>query len=112
LGGTPGAHWQVQTNLQILCNSLDFGMDPAQASAAPRFLIGDQEEFGSNPMVRVETRAGEETIAALQSRGHDVQPAGPWALGGGVQLIARDPESGLYTGATDVRRPSNSILGI
>jgi gamma-glutamyltranspeptidase/glutathione hydrolase len=42
MGGTPGAHWQVQTNLQILCNALDFGMDPAEASAAPRFLIGGQ----------------------------------------------------------------------
>jgi gamma-glutamyltranspeptidase/glutathione hydrolase len=112
LGGTPGAHWQVQTNLQILCNVLDFGMDPAQASAAPRFLIGDQEEFGNNPSVRVESRAVDGADAQLRGLGHDAQSVAPWALGGGVQLIARDPESGMYQGSTDIRRPSNSILGI
>jgi gamma-glutamyltranspeptidase/glutathione hydrolase len=102
----------VQTNLQILCNVLDFGMDPAEASAAPRFLIGDQEEFGNNPTVRVESRVATDTPAQLQDRGHDVHSVAPWALGGGVQLIARDPETGLYRGATDIRRSSNSILGI
>jgi len=112
MGGTPGAHWQVQTNLQILCNVLDFGMDPAQASAAPRFLIGNQEEFGNNPTVRVESRVAADTAAELQDRGHDVESVAPWALGGGVQLIARDPATGMYRGATDIRRPSNSILGI
>ena len=112
MGGTPGAHWQVQTNLQILCNALDFGMDPAEASAAPRFLIGGQEEFGNDPTVRVESRVGEDTLAKLRDYGHPVEPANPWALGGGVQLIGRDLESGLYRGATDIRRPSNSILGM
>jgi gamma-glutamyltranspeptidase/glutathione hydrolase len=112
MGGTPGAHWQVQTNLQILCNSLDFGMEPAEANAAPRFLIGGQEEFGADPTVRVEARVGDDTLSKLRDYGHPVEPANPWALGGGVQLIGRDPTTGLYRGATDVRRPSNSILGI
>ena len=112
MGGTPGAHWQVQTNLQILCNALDFGMDPAEANAAPRFLIGGQEEFGNDPTVRVEARVGDDTLATLRDLGHSAEAAGPWALGGGVQLIGRDPDGGLYRGATDVRRPSNSILGI
>jgi gamma-glutamyltranspeptidase/glutathione hydrolase len=112
MGGTPGAHWQVQTNLQILCNSLDFGMDPAEASAAPRFLIGGQEEFGQDPTVRVEARVSDDTLATLRDYGHPAESADPWALGGGVQLIGRDPQSGMYRGATDVRRPSNSILGM
>lgn len=111
VGGTPGAHWQVQTNIQILTNVLDFGMDPSQASEAPRFLIGDQIEWGE-PTVRVEARAGLETLERLDEMGHKVEEAAPWALGGGVQLIARDPESGMYRGATDSRRASNSILGI
>ena len=111
VGGTPGAHWQVQTNLQILTNVLDFGMDPQAATEAPRFLIGDQAEVG-DPVVRVESRVGEETVAGLRARGHQVEAVGPWRLGGGVQLIARDPASGMYTGATDLRRPGNSVLGI
>ena len=111
VGGTPGAHWQVQTNLQVLNNALDFGMDPQAAADGPRFLIGDQLEVG-DPVVRVEARVGEETIAGLRARGHQVEVVGPWRLGGGVQLIARDPATGMYTGATDVRRPGNSVLGI
>ncbi len=111
VGGTPGAHWQVQTNVQILCNSLDFGMDAARASEAPRFLIGEQLEVG-NPTVRVESRVGEAALDRLRELGHQVQVAGPWALGGGVQLIARDPDTGMYSGATDIRRAGNSIVGI
>ncbi len=111
VGGTPGAHWQVQTNVQILCNSLDFGMDAARASEAPRFLIGEQLEVG-NPTVRVESRVGKDTLNRLQDMGHQVQRAEPWGLGGGVQLIARDPATGMYSGSTDVRRAGNSIMGI
>lgn len=111
VGGTPGAHWQVQTNVQILCNSLDFGMDPARASEAPRFLIGEQVEVG-NPTVRIESRVGEATLGKLHELGHQVESVDPWRLGGGVQLIARDPSTGLYSGSTDVRRAGNSIIGI
>ena len=110
VGGTPGAHWQVQTNVQILTNSLDFGMDPARASEAPRFLIGEQLEFG-NPTVRVESRVGEQTLSRLEEMGHQVEAAAPWGLGGSVQLIARDPKTGIYSGATDIRRAGNSIVG-
>ncbi len=110
VGGTPGAHWQVQTNIQILCNSLDFGMDPARTSEAPRFLIGEQLEFG-NPTVRVESRVGEAALKRLEEMGHQVEPAAPWGLGGGVQLIARDSQTGIYSGATDIRRAGNSIVG-
>ncbi len=111
VGGTPGAHWQVQTNVQILCNSLDYGMDPARASEAPRFLIGDQLEVG-NPTVRVESRVGADVLSRLGDLGHQVEEAGPWAIGGGVQLIARNPQTGVYSGATDIRRAGNGIAGI
>ncbi len=111
VGGTPGAHWQVQTNVQILCNSLDYGMDPARASEAPRFLIGEQLEVG-NPTVRVESRVGPDVLNRLGDLGHQVEEAGPWALGGGVQLIARNPDTGMYSGATDIRRAGNGIIGI
>jgi gamma-glutamyltranspeptidase/glutathione hydrolase len=111
VGGTPGAHWQVQTNVQILCNALDFGMDPARASEAPRFLIGEQLEVG-NPTVRVESRVGDEVLDRLSGLGHQVEAADPWGLGGGVQLIARDPATGIYAGASDPRRAGNSTIAI
>lgn len=111
VGGTPGAHWQVQTNVQILCHALDYGMDPARASEAPRFLIGEQLEVG-NPTVRLESRLGDDVLNRLLEMGHQVHASEPWGLGGGVQLITRDPATGIYSGATDIRRAGNSIIGI
>ncbi|HET7037019.1 MAG TPA: gamma-glutamyltransferase [Thermomicrobiaceae bacterium] len=111
VGGTPGAHWQVQTNIQILTNSLDFGMEPHEAIAAPRFLIGDQIAVG-DPTIRLESRAGAEVTASLRQKGHQIEEVGPWALGGGVQLIARDPATRVYRAATDLRRPGNAVSGI
>jgi len=110
VGGTPGAHWQVQTNLQMLVNALDFGMDPQAAIEAPRFIIGDQLEVG-DPQVKVESRYGEATIDALRRLGHQVEVTGPWGSAGSVQMIARNPETGILSGATEVRRAGTSVLG-
>jgi gamma-glutamyltranspeptidase/glutathione hydrolase len=110
VGGTPGAHWQVQTNLQMLVNALEFGMDPQTAIEAPRFIIGDQLSVG-DPQVKLESRYGEATINALRSLGHQVEVTGPWGSAGSVQMIARNPDTGLLSGATEVRRAGTSVLG-
>ncbi|MDE2573373.1 MAG: gamma-glutamyltransferase, partial [bacterium] len=91
-GGTPGAYWQMQTNLQLLTNVLDFGMDPQRAVEAPRFTIGSSLRAG-DPTIRIEERVDPEVIAALRAMGHIVEPMGPWEAGGAVQLIAREPRS-------------------
>lgn len=110
VGGTPGAHWQVQTNLQMLVNILEFGMNVQEAVEAPRFTIGEQLSLG-NPTIRTESRIGSETAQALTSLGHHLDVVGPWDVAGAVQLIMRSPESGLYQGATEVRRAGCSVLG-
>lgn len=110
VGGTPGAHWQVQTNLQVLVNVLDFGMNAQRAVEAPRFTFGDQLEFGDQT-IKLEARVGEEVVNKLRDLGHSIEVIGPWESGGAVQLIERDPDSGVYFGATEVRRPGCSIVG-
>jgi gamma-glutamyltranspeptidase/glutathione hydrolase len=110
VGGTPGAHWQVQTNVQILVNMLEFGMDVQQAIEAPRFTLGDQLSLG-NSTGRIESRIGEDVAAALIDRGHPLEVVGPWDVAGAVQLIMRDPGNGVYRGATEVRRAGCSVLG-
>ena len=110
VGGTPGAHWQVQTNLQMLVNVLDFGMDPQAAIEAPRFIIGDQLSVG-------DPRSNSNHASASHDRrttrlGHEIVVVGPWGSAGSVQLIARNPETGLLSGATEVRRAGTSVLGI
>jgi gamma-glutamyltranspeptidase/glutathione hydrolase len=111
VGGTPGAHWQVQTNLQVLTNLLDFGLSLPEAIAAPRFAIGDYEKLG-NPLVRLESRVAPETVQALRQRGHEIELIGPWASGGSVQLIAREPATGRLHGATEVRAAESTVLGL
>lgn len=111
VGGTPGAHWQVQTNLQVLTNLLDFGLGLPEAIAAPRFAIGDFATLG-NPLVRLESRVAPETVQELRRRGHEIDLIGPWASGGAVQLIAREPATGRLHGATEVRAGESTVLGL
>jgi len=110
VGGTPGAHWQGETNLQLLTNLLDFGMGLQEAIEAPRFTVGDQLDVG-DPTVKLESRAAEQTVSDLRAMGHPVELIGPWDSGGAVQLIARDARSGLLRGATEARRPGNTVVG-
>jgi gamma-glutamyltranspeptidase/glutathione hydrolase len=110
VGGTPGAHWQVQTNLQMLVNILEFGMDVQQAVESPRFTFGDQLSLGSLKG-RIESRIGHDVAEALNDRGHDFEIVGPWEVAGAVQVISRDPDSGLYRGSTEVRRAGCTVLG-
>ena len=110
VGGTPGAHWQVQTNLQMLVNILDFGMDVQQAVEAPRFTMGDQLSVGSLKG-RIESRIGQEVATSLLERGHQFEVVGPWDVAGAVQLIMRNPSTGLYEGATEIRRTGCTVLG-
>jgi gamma-glutamyltranspeptidase/glutathione hydrolase len=110
VGGTPGAHWQVQTNLQMLVNILEFGMDVQQAVEAPRFTFGDQLSLGSLKG-HIESRIGHDAAQALNDRGHDFEIVGPWEVAGAVQVISRDRDSGLYRGAIEVRRAGCTVLG-
>ncbi len=110
IGGTPGAHWQVQANVQLLSNILAWGMDLQTAQERPRWLMGESSHSNSTH-VRVESRAGEAVIDGLAEQGHDVEVMGPWAAGNAVQVIARDPSSGVYSGATEPRRLGCTVLG-
>lgn len=110
VGGTPGGHWQVQTNIQALTALLDFGLDVQQAVEAPQFAMGSQLTAG-DPTLNIEARFGEATLERLRALGHPLNVAGAWGVGGNVQLIARDRASGLYSGATEVRWGGGSVLG-
>lgn len=44
------------------------------------------------------------TIEALRRMGHNVQVVDDGIIFGGYQAIARDPETGVYTGGTEMRK--------
>jgi gamma-glutamyltranspeptidase/glutathione hydrolase len=71
-GGTPGAGFQVQCNLQTIAAVLDWQLDLHSAINAPRWACA------TDGRLAIESRFPEETIVELEQRGHRVQRVGPW----------------------------------
>jgi gamma-glutamyltranspeptidase/glutathione hydrolase len=97
IGNTPGADFQVQTNLQVITGVLDHGLDPQAAVDAPR--------WGDTPQgLGVEREMPEETHQELAHRGHDVKLVDRATAGmGRAQAIVIDPESGAFIAGSDSR---------
>lgn len=106
VGGTPGGDGQPQWNLQTITGLVDAGLDVQAAIEQPRWTSwpGTDPSTLPNPYeLRIEDRAGEDVIAALRERGHEVRVQGSWAGGGASQVIARDPSTGVMVGGSDPR---------
>jgi gamma-glutamyltranspeptidase len=106
VGGTPGGDGQPQWNLQALVGLIDGGLDVQAATEVPRWSVwpGTDPHDRPNPFeLRVETRAGEETLAGLAGLGHRVRRTGGWGGSGAAQIISRDPETGVMAGGSDPR---------
>ncbi|MBS7457147.1 gamma-glutamyltransferase family protein [Coralloluteibacterium stylophorae] len=107
--GVMGGAMQPQGHAQIVMNLVDFGMNLQEAGDAPRIHHdGSTEPTGQNaPMtdggvVQLETGFDYEAVRGLMNLGHRVEFAlGPY---GGYQAIRRDPDSGVYYGASESRK--------
>lgn len=106
VGGTPGGDGQPQWNLQSIVGLIDEGWDVQQVAEQPRWASWP----GSAPVspdapytLQIETRAGQEVIEKLGQWGHNLDVVGDWGCGGAVQIIARDPETGVLAGGSDPR---------
>lgn len=107
--GVMGGAMQPQGHVQIVMNLVDFGMNLQEAGDAPRLQHdGSTEPTGQNTLmsdggvVQLESGFPYETVRGLMSLGHHVE----WALGpyGGYQAIRRDPDTGVYYGASESRK--------
>jgi gamma-glutamyltranspeptidase / glutathione hydrolase len=100
--GTPGGDQQDQWTLGFFLNHVVFGMNLQEAIDAPTF---HNDHFpssfwprGSLPRsLAVEDRVGEQVIADLRRRGHEVDVRPPWSLGR-ISAVARSGGF-LYAGA-------------
>ena len=100
--GTPGGDQQDQWTLGFFLNHVLFGMNLQEAIDAPAF---HPDHFPSSFYPResvprsltVEARVGDDTVAELRRRGHDVTVSGPWSLGR-ITAVRRD-RGFLYAGA-------------
>ncbi|HXX39856.1 MAG TPA: gamma-glutamyltransferase family protein [bacterium] len=114
IGGTPGGHSQVQTNLQVVTNILDYGFSPQMAVEAPRFLLGGTLHYDTLSAIFLEGRFPGETRRELESEGYAVTMLADWAemavegaspvTVGSAKVIGIDPETGIRALGVDPRR--------
>ena len=96
--GTPGGDQQEQWALHVLVRHVDRGLGLQEAIDAPEWhtdhLISSFYPRGFAPRsLAVESRFGDEVIADLRRRGHDVTVTGPWRSGGSARSSARATSS-------------------
>jgi gamma-glutamyltranspeptidase/glutathione hydrolase len=112
VGGTPGGDFQPQWNIQTITGLIDGGLDVQAAAEQPRWQFQPATypiELGDAFSLTVEDRLGEETIGELEGMGYPIERAGMWGAGGSVQVIARDPESGILAGGSDPRAEGMAV---
>jgi gamma-glutamyltranspeptidase/glutathione hydrolase len=107
VGGTPGGHVQVQTNLQLVVNLVDGGMNPQEAMEAPRWQhIPGNSATSPDPAgagtLEFEERIGEAVLNGLRDLGHEIHAIGGWAHGSSAQLLQVLP-SGAFALGSDPR---------
>ncbi|HXV74642.1 MAG TPA: gamma-glutamyltransferase, partial [Sphingomonadales bacterium] len=107
--GVMGGGMQPQAHAQIIANLIDFHLNLQEAGDAARYhhsgstephIMGERMTDGG--LLEVESGVLPEVIEELRRRGHIVEiTSGPF---GGYQAIWRDPETGVYFGASEMRK--------
>jgi gamma-glutamyltranspeptidase/glutathione hydrolase len=95
--GVMGAFMQPQGHLQVLMNTIDFGLNPQAALDAPRW------QWKQDKVVEVEPGFPDHLAQALMERGHHIIRAQETTTFGRGQIIWRDPETGVLAGGTEPR---------
>ncbi len=112
--GLMGGAMQPQGHIQVLVNIVDFGMNLQEAGDAARL----NHDGGSHPTgtgadllgtLHLEAGVPEETVAQLKAMGHNVVIVENGVIFGGYQAIWRNPETGVYAGATEMRKDGLAI---
>lgn len=110
--GCPGGDHQAQANLQLMLNTIVFGMNPQQAIEAPRFA-SDSAPNSFHPheclpgQLSLENGFSESTWERLQALGHRLVPAA--VCGMGATVARRDLETGVMATGSDPRRSCYAI---
>ncbi|MGO3503241.1 MAG: gamma-glutamyltransferase family protein [Brachybacterium tyrofermentans] len=113
--GSPGGDQQDQWQLLFLLRVLVGGLDLQQAIDAPALhTLSVPGSFWprtwSPGRAVVEDRLGEDLLAGLAARGHDVVRAGDWSLGR-LSCVMRDPRTGILRAAANSRGAQGYAAG-
>lgn len=105
--GLMGGAMQPQGHVQVLVNLIDFGMNLQEAGDAMRMSHEGSTEPTGNPMsdggwLNLESGFNYEIIRELMKMGHRIK----FDMGGygGYQAIMRNPDNGVYYGASESRK--------
>ncbi len=107
--GLMGGSMQPQGHVQILVNIIDYGMNLQAAGDAARFMheggrqptAVDEDPLGT---LYLEPGVPRATVERLRAMGHKVEIVSNGVMFGGYEAIWRDPQTGVYTGATEMRK--------
>ena len=110
--GCPGGDHQAQANMQLMLNTLLWGMNPQEAVEAPRFASqGVTNSFYPHTyypgQLGVESGIPQSTRDELSAMGHDIVTVG--SAGMGATVSTRDPETGVLASSGDPRRACYAI---
>jgi gamma-glutamyltranspeptidase/glutathione hydrolase len=107
--GTPGGDNQVQVNLQVLTAMVDLGLDPQQAAELPRWSSTQPGQEANYPhdcpdALNMESRFDPAVRRELAARGHAVVTVGELEGPCSIEIIRRDPATGVLACGSDPRR--------
>ncbi len=101
VGGTPGGDIQVQTNLQIISQLTDFGLEPQRAIEQPRWAWQPAQSTDPSPgTLSIEEQEGD-LLESLRQRGHSVRTTPLGTHPSSVQVIQR--LESCYSAGSDPR---------
>lgn len=96
--GVMGGHMQPQGHVQLVSATVDGGLDPQAALDAPRWYWHTGRSVQVEPALLAD-RTGQEAVATLRSRGHEITVAAEASTFGYGQAIWRLPEGGYVAGS-------------
>lgn len=100
--GTPGGSRIHNVILQLIVNTVDYGMNIAEATHVPRIYQAWRE-----PELGVERGVGADSLRLLEAMGHEIEIQQTMGSTQSIML-----SEGLLYGAADPRRPGAAALGI
>jgi len=113
--GTPGEDMQVQAQVQVLLNMVEFGLDPQQAMEEPRFRSASFPNSGwPHPYapgeLNLEGRIDGNVAHQLENMGHKISMRDDWtSIAGSPCAIMVDHKRGVLIGGADPHRDSYAM---
>ncbi|MEP7059942.1 MAG: gamma-glutamyltransferase [Actinomycetota bacterium] len=110
VAGTMGGSAQPQINAINLLRCLDLGMTPADAIAAPRWLIGGKDPETGDPFMEVETSVATRAVDAFRNDGFEIRERPDTSGDLGHSHIIRATPEGFVVGS-DPRADGSGAAG-